>query len=93
MKLVQLTAPRIYDVAFILLHDFITKHVFYAYVFAVGFKELLRSEALSFRLNASLGELCEPQSIFPTQFNGQGFLIRDYIRDYTKLQEGPLCPQ
>ena len=29
----------------------------------------------------------ELQSIFPTQFNGHGFLIRDYIRDYTKLQE------
>ena len=31
-------------------------------------------------------------SIFPTQFNGHGFLIREYIRDYTKLQEGPLRP-
>ena len=31
--------------------------------------------------------LYELQSIFPTQFNGHGFLIRDYIRDYTKLQE------
>ena len=30
--------------------------------------------------------------MFLTQFNGHGFLIRDYIRDYTKLQEGPLCP-
>ena len=29
----------------------------------------------------------ELQSIFPTQFNGHGFLIRDYIRDPTKLQE------
>ena len=24
--------------------------------------------------------------------NGHGFLIRDHIRDYTRLQEGPLCP-
>ena len=34
----------------------------------------------------------ELQSEKPTQFNGHGFLIRDYIRDCTKLQEGPLCP-
>ena len=27
----------------------------------------------------------ELQSMFPTQFNGHGFLIRDYTRDYTKL--------
>ena len=32
-------------------------------------------------------------SMFPTQFNGHGFLIGDYIRGYTKLQEGPLCLQ
>ena len=41
-------------------------------------------------------------TLFPTQFSGRGFLsrdwdltrdyIRDSIRDYTKLQEGPLCP-
>ena len=31
--------------------------------------------------------LYELQSIFPAQFDGHGFLIRDYIRDYTKLQE------
>ena len=30
--------------------------------------------------------------IFPTEFNGHGFLMRDYIRHYTELQEGPLCP-
>ena len=29
---------------------------------------------------------------FLHNFNGHGFLIRDYIKDYTKLQEGPLCP-
>ena len=34
----------------------------------------------------------ELQSIFPTEFNGHGFLIRDYIMDCTKLQEGPPCP-
>ena len=29
----------------------------------------------------------ELQPIFPTQFKGYGFLIRDSIKDYTKLQE------
>ena len=24
--------------------------------------------------------------------NGHGFHIRDYLKDYAKLQEGPLCP-
>ena len=31
----------------------------------------------------------EQQSIFPTQFNGHGFHIRDYIKGSTELQEGP----
>ena len=31
--------------------------------------------------------ILELQSIFPTQFNGHGFLNRDYIMEYTKLQE------
>ena len=31
----------------------------------------------------------ELRSIFPTQANGHGLLIRDNIRDFTKLQEGP----
>ena len=31
----------------------------------------------------------EQQSIFPTQFNGHGFHIRDYTKGYTDLQEGP----
>ena len=26
---------------------------------------------------------------FPTQLNRHGLLIRDYIRDYTKVQEEP----
>ena len=26
---------------------------------------------------------CELQSVFLTQFHGHGFVIRDYIRDYT----------
>ena len=30
--------------------------------------------------------------IFPTQFKGNGFLVRDGTRDYTKLQEGAPCP-
>ena len=30
--------------------------------------------------------------IFHTGFNGHGFLLKDYMMDYTKLQEGPLCP-
>ena len=30
--------------------------------------------------------------IFPTEFNGRGFLIRAWFGDYTKLQEGPLRP-
>ena len=25
--------------------------------------------------------------------NGHGFLMSNYTRDYTKLQEGPLCPR
>ena len=33
----------------------------------------------------------ELQSAFSTEFDGHGFLIRDYIRDYTKLGEGPLA--
>ena len=30
--------------------------------------------------------------MYPAQFHGHGFLIKDYIRDYTKLREGLLCP-
>ena len=30
----------------------------------------------------------ELQSLFPTEFSGHGFLIKDYMRDYTKLQKG-----
>ena len=37
------------------------------------------------------GVLYELQPIFPTEFNGHGFLIWGYTTDYTKLQEGPLC--
>ena len=29
--------------------------------------------------------------VFTQKINGHGFLLKDYIRDYTKLQEGPLC--
>ena len=29
---------------------------------------------------------------FPIQFNGHGFLIRDYIGDYAQLQAEPMCP-
>ena len=29
--------------------------------------------------------LYELQSIFPTSFNGHGFLVKDYTGDYTKL--------
>ena len=36
--------------------------------------------------------LCEVLSVFPTLFSGHGLLLRDYIRDYAKLQEGPFCP-
>ena len=36
-------------------------------------------------------ESFELQPIFPTSFNGHGFLIRNSARDYTMLQEGPLC--
>ena len=32
------------------------------------------------------------QSKFPTEFNGHGLLVKDSIRDYTKLQEEPECP-
>ena len=32
------------------------------------------------------------QSIPPTQFKGHGAPTRDNTRDYTELQEGPLCP-
>ena len=46
---------------------------------------------LGFRGLMVLG-LCELQSVLPTQFHGHGFLTKDYIRDSTKLQEGPLCP-
>ena len=34
----------------------------------------------------------ELQPIFPTQLNGHGFLVRDYSRDDTQVQEGPLRP-
>ena len=42
-----------------------------------------------------IGSVYEVQAICPTYFNGHGFLIRDYIRDYTTLHTrrwGPLCP-
>ena len=29
---------------------------------------------------------------FPRMINGHGFLIRDSVREHTKLQERPLCP-
>ena len=32
----------------------------------------------------------ELQSLFPTQFNGHGFRIRDERKDYAELAEGPL---
>ena len=31
--------------------------------------------------------------MFRTYFNGHGFLIKDYIKDCTKLQEGPYLPK
>ena len=37
----------------------------------------------------ALDACSELQSIFSTPFNGHRFLTRDYIRGYTKLQEGP----
>ena len=30
-------------------------------------------------------------NIFQT-IDGHGFLITEYMRDFTKLQDGPLCP-
>ena len=33
--------------------------------------------------------LYEIESIFPQMINGIEFLIRDYAKDYTNLQEGP----
>ena len=41
----------------------------------------------------AISDLYELLSIFPHILNGHGFLIRDYIRDYTELQEGLLCPR
>ena len=41
-----------------------------------------------FNLNIASYKL---QAILATYFNGHGFLISDYDRDKTKLQEGPLC--
>ena len=35
-----------------------------------------------------LGGLYELQSTCPAEFDSHGFLVRDYA----KLQEGPLCP-
>ena len=32
------------------------------------------------------------RSVSATYFHGHGFLISDYTRDHTKLQEGALCP-
>ena len=28
----------------------------------------------------------------PAHFDGHGFLFRDSLQEYAKLQEGPLCP-
>ena len=36
--------------------------------------------------------LYELQSTFLTELNGHGFLLRDYVWDYTELQDGPLRP-
>ena len=35
------------------------------------------------------GDLHEIQSIFFQKSNGHGFLIGDYMKDYTKFPEGP----
>ena len=34
----------------------------------------------------------ELQSQLPKKINGHRVFLRDYIRDHTRLQEGPLCP-
>ena len=34
----------------------------------------------------------ELHSFFPTELSADEFIIWDYMRDFSKLQKGPLCP-